>query len=101
MNDDPSRSDFDSPEEAIFELTQDVLSAKRQIESLQKILSETEAGEAGYREMLEIDLDRNEQKRWQEALERSLNLQDMCKARIAKLENALIVLEQGIRSLKT
>lgn len=101
MNDDPARSDFDSPEEAIFELTQDVLSARRQIESLQKILSETEAGEAGYREMIEIDPDERETKRWQRALERSLNLQEMCTARIAKLEQALMVLEQGIHRLKT
>lgn len=101
MNDDPTRSDFDSEEEAVFEMSQDIVSAKRQIQSNTKLLSDAESRAALYKELADTSIEETDTLKWRNALSESHILQDMLRARIAKLENALSVLEKAVRQLQT
>lgn len=101
MNDSQEAIGFDSPEEVVFELTQDVISAKKQIKDIKKLLLESEEASADFKELAMIDPDHEERTRWQQALEKSIKLQGMYKARIGTLEDALVVLEKTILRLKT
>lgn len=84
-------------EEFLFEISQDKLSAQRQISTNKKLLAEAEASDENFKICIELAETASERERWERNLEDSIELQMILKKRITVLEKALLTFEKAVR----